>query len=144
MKFKYLFALLLLPTVVTASNTTIIAGTKAPVEILKDRWGIAHIYAQNEHDLFFAQGYSAAKDRLFQFEMWRRQATGTTAEILGRRELDRDIGTRLQLFRKDLSQELNHYHPRGELIITAFVDGINAYIKETELDPSLLPMEFNL
>ena len=144
MKFKYLFALLLLPTVVTASNTTIIAGTKAPVEILKDRWGIAHIYAQNEHDLFFAQGYSAAKDRLFQFEMWRRQATGTTAEILGRRELDRDIGTRLQLFRKDLSQELNHYHPRGELIITAFVDGINAYIKETERDPSLLPMEFNL
>ena len=144
MKFKYLFALLLLPTVVTATNTTIIAGTKAPVEILKDRWGIAHIYAQNEHDLFFAQGYSAAKDRLFQFEMWRRQATGTTAEILGRRELDRDIGTRLQLFRKDLSQELNHYHPRGELIITAFVDGINAYIKETERDPSLLPMEFNL
>ena len=59
-------------------------GLSQPVEILRDRWGINHIYAQNEADLFFAQGYAAAKDRLFQFEIWRRQATGTVAEILGR------------------------------------------------------------
>ena len=121
-----------------------VSGLREPVEILVDRWGVPHIYAENEHDLFFAQGYYAARDRLFQFELWRRQATGTVAEILGRRELQRDIGTRLHLFRKDLGQELNHYHPRGELIINAYVDGINAYIAETERDPSLLPIEFQL
>ncbi len=119
-------------------------GLEEPVEILTDRWGVAHIYARNEHDLFFAQGYSAARDRLFQFEMWRRQATGTVAEILGRRELERDIGTRLHLFRKNLKQELNHYHPRGERIINAFVEGINAYIEQTVRNPRLLPIEFEL
>ena len=63
-------------------------GVPQPVEIIRDRWGINHIYAQNEPDLFFAQGYAAARDRLFQFEMWRRQATGTVAEILGRARAD--------------------------------------------------------
>jgi penicillin amidase len=121
-----------------------VAGLREPVEILTDRWGVAHIYARNEHDLFFAQGYTAAKDRLFQFEVWRRQATGTVAEILGRRELPRDVGARLHMFRKELEQELEHYHPRGEAIIGAFVDGINAWIDETERDPSLLPLEFEL
>jgi penicillin amidase len=119
-------------------------GLQEPVEILVDRWGVAHIYARNEHDLFFAQGYNAARDRLFQFEIWRRQATGTVAEILGRRELPRDIGARLHRLRKDMKQELAHYHPRGELIITSFVEGVNAAIAETEKDPSLLPLEFEL
>ena len=112
---------------VRAEETTLkVDGLKESVEILRDRWGVAHIYAQNEYDLFFAQGYSAASDRLFQLEIWRRQATGTVAEILGPRELKRDIGTRLQMFRGDLGRELNHYHDRGELIINAFVDGVNA------------------
>jgi penicillin amidase len=115
-----------------------------PVEILTDRWGIAHIYAENESDLFFAQGFNAARDRLFQFELWRRQATGTTAEILGSRALARDIGARLHMFRGDLKEELNHYHPRGQAIIEAFVAGINAYIAETERQPDLLPIEFEL
>jgi penicillin G amidase len=121
-----------------------IAGLTEPVEILRDRWGISHIYAKNEPDLFFAQGYSAARDRLFQMEVWRRQATGTTAEVLGRKELKRDIGARLHQFRGDLKQELNFYHPRGEQIVGAFVRGINAYIAETERDPKLLPLEFRL
>ena len=76
---------------------------RAPVEIVTDRWGISHIYAENEHDLFFAQGYDAARNRLFQFEVWRRQATGTVAEILGERELTRDIGARLHQFRGDMT-----------------------------------------
>jgi penicillin amidase len=121
-----------------------IPDLQEPVEILVDRWGISHIYAKNEHDLFFAQGYTAARDRLFQFEIWRRQATGTVAEILGRRELPRDIGARLHRFRKDMDQELAHYHPRGKLIITSFVEGVNAAIAETEKDPSMLPLEFRL
>lgn len=129
-------------TLPAATASLSVAGLSQPVEIRRDRWGINHIYARNEHDLFFAQGYAAAKDRLFQFELWRRQATGTVAEILGRRELARDRGARLHAFRGDLDAELAHYHPRGTLIIESFVRGVNAYIAETERTPSLLPMEF--
>ena len=147
MKATLLFTLIFLswlPSLVTADERLAVPGLQDDVEILTDRWGVDHIYAEHEHDLFFAQGYAAARNRLFQFELWRRQATGTVAEILGRRELDRDIGTRLHLFRMDMSQELAHYHPRGELIINAYVDGINAYITQTERNPDLLPLEFEL
>lgn len=126
------------------AETLSIPGLEEPVEILMDRWGVAHIYAENEHDLFFAQGYNTSRDRLFQFELWRRQATGTVAAILGRRELARDIATRLHLFRKDLDQELNHHHPRGRASIEAFVEGINRRVDEVLEDPGLLPLEFRL
>lgn len=119
-------------------------GLDRPVEIRVDRWGIAHIYAETEHDLFFAQGWNAARDRLFQLELWRRQATGTVAEILGPRELERDIGTRLFLFRRDLEQELRYYHPRGVEIVGAYVEGINAYVAQANRDPASLPLEFRL
>ncbi len=132
------------PTAQSGATTLRVTGLAEPVEILRDRWGIAHIYAKSEADLFFAQGYNAARDRLFQLELWRRQATGTTAEVLGRRELKRDIGARLHQFRGDMKQELAFYHPRGEEIVNAFVQGVNAYIGETERDPSLLPIEFSL
>jgi penicillin amidase len=121
-----------------------VAGLTEPVEVLRDRWGVNHIYARNEADLFFVQGYTAARDRLFQFELWRRQATGTVAEILGRKELKRDIGTRLHMFRGDLKAELNWYHPRGDAIINAYVRGINAYIAEAVKNPSALPIEFKM
>lgn len=114
------------------------------VEIITDRWGVPHIYAQNEHDLFFTQGFYAAKDRLFQFEIWRRQATGTVAEILGERELKRDIGARLFQFRGDMDQEMNYYHPRGKLIIESYVDGVNAYIDHVNAHEEELPIEFEL
>jgi len=119
-------------------------GLRDPVDVLRDRWGVHHIYAKNEHDLFFTQGYTAARDRLFQFELWRRQATGTVAEILGRKELKRDIGTRLHMFRGDLKAELNWYHPHGEAIITAYVEGVNAYIAEARRNPASLPVEFQI
>lgn len=125
-------------------ETLRISGLQQPVEIIKDRWGISHIYAQTEEDLFFAQGFNAARDRLFQLEIWRRQAHGLVAEMLGSRELRRDIGTRLFRFRGNMEQEMKHYHPRGDVIIPAFVRGINAYIESTEADPSLLPIEFEL
>jgi penicillin G amidase len=125
-------------------ETLVIPGLSQPVEILKDRWGISHIYAKNEADLFFAQGYIVARDRLFQLELWRRQATGTVAEILGPKELKRDIGNRLFMYRGDLTQELNWYHPHGAAIIQAFVDGINAYIAETQRKPALLTPEFQM
>ncbi len=115
-----------------------------PVEILRDKWGINHIYAKNQHDLFFSQGYAAAKDRLFQFEIWRRQATGTIAEILGPDELERDIGTRLFKYRGDMTTELNHYHPEGKAIIEAYVEGVNHYITEALQAPDQLPLPFKM
>jgi len=121
-----------------------IEGLKESVEILRDQWGINHIYANNQKDLFFAQGYTAAKDRLFQFEIWRRQATGTVAEILGPDELARDIGTRLFQFRGDLNTELSHYHPEGKAIIESYVAGVNSYIKEILKTPEELPLPFKM
>lgn len=145
-KFLYLALVLLFSAAIHGQQATSISveGLDQPVEILKDRWGISHIYAKTEHDLFFAQGFSAARDRLFQFEIWRAQATGTTAEILGPKAIDRDHGARLFKFRGDMIQEMNHYHPRGVAIITAFVDGVNAYIDEALQDPQTLSLPFKL
>ena len=125
-------------------NQLMAEGLKEPVEIIRDKWGINHIYAKNQHDLFFAQGYTAAADRLFQFEIWRRQATGTVAEILGEEELKRDIGTRLFQFRGDMITEMNHYHKDGVEIITAYTQGVNAYIDAILKTPEKLPLEFKL
>ncbi len=127
------------------SGQSFIANVSDTVEIIVDRWGVPHIYADHEEDLFFAQGFNAARDRLFQFEIWRRQATGTVAQILGRKELKRDIGTRLFMFRGDLTQELLHYHPRGDVILSSFVRGVNTYIDWANADPeNRLPLEFGL
>jgi len=133
-----------LPLQVFGQTSLNVLGLQESVEVIRDNYGVNHIYAKNEHDLFFAQGYCAAKDRLFQFEVWRRQATGTVAELLGPREVNRDIGARLFRFRGNLKQELNHYHENGEAIITAYTEGVNAYISETEKNPDLLPLEFEL
>ena len=146
--------LIVLPVIVAASTATRVTaqqsttltlpGLDAPVEILKDEWGISHIYAETEHDLFFAQGWNAARDRLFQLEIWRAQATGTTSEILGPRAVERDRGTRLFKFRGDMALEMRHYHPRGDEIIPAYVDGINAYISQALERPDELPLPFRL
>ncbi len=145
---RSLYVLILLPLVIScnqeSANRQTINGLSEPVEILRDQWGINHIYAKNQKDLFFTQGYAAARDRLFQFEIWRRQATGTVAEILGERELKRDIGTRLFKFRGDMTEEMNHYHNDGVEIITAYTDGVNAYIDEILATPEKLPVEFKL
>ncbi|MCP4712019.1 MAG: penicillin acylase family protein [Planctomycetes bacterium] len=119
-------------------------GVDRPVEIVKDIWGISHIYAESQRDLFYGQGFNVARDRLFQLEMWRRQASGTLAEILGEKALMNDLGARLFKFRGDLREELNHYHPDGEEIVNAFVRGINGYIDLTRSEPELLPIEFRL
>ena len=126
----------------SAAKQQALPGILEEVVVRRDTWGINHIEAKNERDLFFSQGYLAAKDRLFQFELWRRKATGTTAELVGPAGLKSDIGARLLRYRKDMDVELNHYHPRGKLIIESYVAGVNAYIEETRKDPALLPFEF--
>lgn len=126
------------------AQTLTLEGLVDEVEVLRDESGMNHIFAKNEHDLFFSQGYLAAKDRLFQFEIWRRRASGTAAEILGPREIERDKGARLFQFRGDKQTELNHYHPRGEQIVDSFVAGVNSYVMEILDEPEKLPIEFKL
>lgn len=121
-----------------------LAGINSTVEIVKDQWGVSHIYAQDQHDLFFAQGFNAARDRLFQFETWRLKALGKMAEVYGESAIAHDEGARLFRFRGDMEEELSHYHEDGVEIITAFVAGVNAYIDLTRENPELLPFEFRL
>ena len=141
---KKLILVLITSILYSCTDSFQIQGISDEVEVLRDNYGINHIYANNQDDLFFMQGYLAAKDRLFQFEIWRRQATGTVSEIFGEDELDRDIGTRLFKFRGDIEDELNHYHKDGFKIISSFVSGVNKYIEEINNNPELLPIEFKV
>jgi penicillin G amidase len=75
-------------------GTLHVAGLQKPVTVLRDRWGVAHIYAENERDLFFAQGFVVSQDRLFQMELWKRSGQGRLAEVLGPSALARDINAR--------------------------------------------------
>ncbi len=120
-------------------------GLQHPVEVLRDRWGVAHIYAQNQHDLFFAQGFIAAQDRLFQMELWKRAGQGRLAEILGPFALARDVNARLLRYRGDMKAEYESYSPDTLAILTAFTDGINAYIASLAAPGSPgLPVEFQI
>lgn len=112
-----------------------------PVEILRDRWGVAHIYAQTIHDLFFAQGFVAAQDRLYQIEIWRRTGAGELAEILGPDYVSRDRIARLVRYRGDMAAEWASYSPQSKEIAEAFTSGINAYV---ERNRGNLPIEFEL
>ncbi|MGI8746262.1 MAG: penicillin acylase family protein [Bryobacteraceae bacterium] len=116
-------------------------AVRQPVEILRDRWGVPHIYAKNTGDLFFAQGFITAKDRLFQIDLWRRIGTGKLAEVLGPTALPRDRIARLVRFRGNWDEEWRSYAPDAREIATAFTDGINAYIHSLN---GKKPLEFEL
>jgi penicillin amidase len=118
-----------------------LAGLEQEVEILRDEWGIAHIYANTVEDLFFAQGFVAAQDRLWQLELWRRVGEGRLAEIAGPQAFERDRLARLLRYRGDMEAEWASYHPDARTIITAFTKGINAFIEHTVDNP---PVEFKL
>lgn len=116
-------------------------GLSRPVTVLRDPWGIPHIYAETQEDLFFAQGFVAAQDRLFQMEVWRRAAEGRLAEILGPQHVERDRVARLLRYRGDMDAEYASYAPDARPIIESFVRGINAYIASVG---DRLPLEFKL
>lgn len=116
-------------------------GLKEPVEILRDKWGVPHIYAKNSDDLFFAQGFVAAQDRLFQLDMWRRTAIGELAEVLGPDAIEADMFARLLRYRGDMDAEWKSYSPDTKQIATAFTNGINANIDHVGKN---LPVEFEI
>lgn len=109
--------------------------------MLRDRWGVPHIYAKSTEDLFYAQGWMAAKDRLFQLDLWRRQNNGHLAEILGKAAIPRDRIARLVRYRGDWDTEWASYSPEAKKIVENFVAGINAYIRSLK---GKRPIEFEV
>lgn len=119
-----------------------VPGLRAPVEIIVDRWGVPHIYAQNEPDLFLAQGFNAARDRLFQLDLWRRRGLGMLSEVFGPAYVERDRAARLLLYRGDMEREWASYGPAARQAATSFTAGLNAYVAWLERHPEALPPEF--
>ena len=124
-------------------GTIMLTGIGEPVEVLRDRWGTPHIYAKSTADLFFAQGFVAAQDRMWQLEMWRRNGEGRLAEVLGPEYVTRDRFARLIAFRGNWDEEFRRYHPEGPVIFESFARGVNAAIQQA-LAEDKVPIEFDV
>lgn len=129
------------PLVAQVSGTIAAAGLTAPVRIVRDRWGVPHIYAANQDDLFFAQGFVQAQDRLFQMDLWRRSVQGRLSEVLGPNFIERDAMTRRMQYGGDPDAEWKSYGTGTRGIAAAFVRGVNAWIALARERP---PEEFVL
>jgi penicillin amidase len=119
-----------------------VPGLGAPAQILVDTWGVPHLYAASADDLFFVQGFNAARDRLFQIDLWRRRGLGRLASVFGVNFVEQDRAARLFLYRGDMGREWRSYGADAQRIATRFVAGLNAYIDLVGRDPSKLPFEF--
>ncbi len=116
-------------------------GLSAPVEIIRDKWGIPHVYAGSDHDLFFAQGFVHAQDRLWQMELLRRTASGTLSEMLGKVALDTDRALRTFGFRRLAAKDLENSTKELIDIGNAYAEGVNAYLKHPG---AKMPVELSL
>lgn len=105
-----------------------IAGLDGPVDIYRDAYGIPHIYAASEHDLFFAQGYVHAQDRFWQMDFWRHTGSGRLSELLGAAPLDTDKFLRTLGWARVAEQELQTMDAESMGILNAYADGVNAYL----------------
>lgn len=118
-----------------------VSGLSAPVDLIRDRWGVPHIYAQNEHDLLFAQGYAHAQDRLWQMEIDRRLGNGTLSEILGDITVDNDRLMRTIGLRRLAEQSWATLDGQNRAILEAYAQGVNAYV---DTHRNRLPVEFTI
>jgi penicillin amidase len=129
----------------TTDGTLKLPGLEHQVTVLRDSWGVPHIYAQSQHDLFFAQGFVTAQDRLFQMELWKRVGQGRLAEIFGPAYLQRDINARRLAYRGSPAEDFASYAPDAQQILEAFTQGVNAEIaRRTAPGGPGLPIEFQL
>ena len=126
-----------------ATAEHIVPGLEAPAEIVVDTWGIPHIRAATRRDIFFVQGFNAARDRLWQLDIWRKRGLGRLAADFGPGFLAQDRAARLFLYRGDMDAEWASYGtPEAQSITEAFAAGINAFIDLSDADHSLRPPEF--
>lgn len=117
-------------------------GLSAPATIRVDRWGLPHIRAANTADAFFVQGFNAARDRLWQIDLWRKRGLGLLAADFGPGYLMQDRAARLFLYRGDMAPEWAAYGDDARDICTAFAAGINAGIDLVNAGTLPLPPEF--
>ena len=124
-----------------ASGRIVLDGLEASVEVMRDRWGIPHIYAQHDRDLFFAQGFVHAQDRLWQMEFNRRVAGGRLSEIFGTTTLDTDRFLRTVGLRRAAEAEAAQLDEETKGVLDAYAAGVNAFITSRR---GRLPLEFAL
>ncbi|MGD9321980.1 MAG: penicillin acylase family protein, partial [Desulfobacteraceae bacterium] len=118
-----------------------IKGLHAPVKVFRDPWGVPHIYAENEHDLFMAQGFVQAQDRLWQMESNRRLAAGRLSELVGPLALGLDRLVRSLGVMRAARREVATYDASHLKLVNAFATGVNAFIDHRK---GRLPLEFRL
>lgn len=123
-------------------NVVALAGLRGRVTIRRDDRGIPYISAQSDEDLYFAQGFATAADRLWQMDLLRRTARGELAEVLGNAALEEDKRHRTFGFAQVAEAEVAHATPQARLLLEAYARGVNAYIGT--LDAKSLPPEFQL
>lgn len=121
-----------------------VAGLAAPAELVIDRWGIPHIYAASVRDAFFLQGYNAARDRLWQIDLWRKRGLGRLSASFGPAFVAKDRAARLLLYRGDMAAEWASYAPGAKDEVEAFTAGVNAYVAEVRAGTKPLPVEFKV
>ena len=114
-------------------------GLQASVQIVRDKWGVPHIYAENDHDLFFAQGYAHAQDRLWQMEMDRNAAKGTLAGLVGKGAVDTDKFIRTIGLWRSAEQDWALLDADTRASLEDYAAGVNAYIDSHR---DRLPVEF--
>ncbi|MFQ5651834.1 MAG: penicillin acylase family protein [bacterium] len=112
-----------------------------PVQVYRDAWGVPHIFAENEADLFRAAGFVTAQDRLWQMDFTRRVASGRLSEILGEAAIEDDKFLRLWGFRRIAGEIAQNLSPESRLALEAYCEGVNGFI---ESDTTNYPIEFSL
>ena len=127
-----------------APATFAVPGLEQPADVLIDRWGVPHLYAGTTYDAFVAQGFVAARDRLWQMDLWRKRGLGEMAKDFGPAWVDNDLSARAVLFRGDMYREWLAYGSDAKRVAEAFTAGVNAYVAQTRTRPELLPAEFKL
>lgn len=121
-----------------------VAGLQQPAELIVDRWGIPHIYARSARDAFFLQGWNAARDRLWQIDLWRKRGLGRLSASFGPAYVAQDRAARLFLYRGDMEAEWKAYDPQAREAVEAFAAGVNAYVAEVQAGAKPLPVEFRI
>ncbi|MFL5298080.1 MAG: penicillin acylase family protein [Phenylobacterium sp.] len=121
-----------------------VQGLTAPAQMVVDHWGVPHIYAASSRDAFFLQGYNAARERLWQIDLWRKRGLGRLAASFGPAYVAQDRAARLFLYRGDMAAEWAAYAPGAREAVEAFAAGVNAYVAEVKAGKRPLPVEFKL
>jgi penicillin amidase len=126
------------------SGNLTVPGLTAQVEVLRDEWGVPHVYASNLYDLFFAQGYTQAQDRWWQMEFWRHTAGGEIQELTGKTEslMGTDIFIRTVGWRRAAERDFAALDDETRALLQAFSDGVNAYTSSRS--PDGLALEYRI